>query len=265
MNKSHSFNTELAKLIGLKESIILSHLYFWFEQNRSNDKNFHDGTWWTYNSIKTFSKQFEYLSEKEIRGALKRLNELGYTIEGCYNKIAIDKTKWYSLTEKALKLFEATPIIQKGESFIQKGKRDGQKGKAIPDTNTDTNQINTNNPLTPFEGGTDEGIIDNSNFILEVDEFIEAYKRICAVKMKKVVPKHLIDRKAVERKLKKWVNLGGTKEEVLMCMQNIIGNNWEREHNYPSLSINKLITAETVRKYGSLRSWSDDSDLFGGN
>lgn len=133
-------------------------------------------------------------------------------------------------------------------------------------TNIDNKElINTNNPLTPFEGGTDEGIIDNSNFILEVDEFIEAYKRICAVKMKKVVPKHLIDRKAVERKLKKWVNLGGTKEEVLMCMQNIIGNNWEREHNYPSLSINKLITAETVRKYGSLRSWSDDSDLFGGN
>lgn len=243
MNKSHSFNTELAKLIGLKESIILSHLYFWFEQNRSNDKNFHDGTWWTYNSIKTFSKQFEYLSEKEIRGALKRLNELGYTIEGCYNKIAIDKTKWYSLTEKALKLFEATPIIQKGESFIQKGKRDGQKGKAIPDTNTDTNQINTNNPLNPLKG---ENEIDL--FGLDFNSWIEAYIRIhrrFGVDKKKID----INEHWFKRQLLKLNEQGIDNQLPLTALTNILQDGWEREHRFPSALPKKLFNMDNVQRW----------------
>ena len=170
--KSHSFSTDLAKVVGLKESIILSHIYFWYEQNRSNNKNFHDGTWWTFNSIKTFAKQFEYLSEKEIRGALKRLNKLGYTIEGCYNKMVIDKTKWYSLTEKALVLFEKPSIAQKGESFIQKGKRVTQKGEAIPDINTDSKHI-YNTPISPKGDEVIEEVY-NTNF----DDFVQSYIRV---------------------------------------------------------------------------------------
>lgn len=136
-HKSHSFNTELAALIGLKEAIILSHIYFWYEQNKANGTNFFDGKYWTFNSVKAFAEQFEYLSEKEIRGALGRLNELGYTIEGNYNKLPIDKTKWYSLSEIALKMLEEDSIAQKGKWFIQKGKWIAQKGEPLPDINTD--------------------------------------------------------------------------------------------------------------------------------
>ena len=91
--KSHSFNTDLAKLVGLKEAILLSHLYFWYEKNKANRRNFHDGTYWTYNSINAFHEQFDYLSVKEIRGALQRLKEQGYIIEGNYNTLKIDQTK----------------------------------------------------------------------------------------------------------------------------------------------------------------------------
>lgn len=137
--KSHSFSTELASLIGLKEAIILFHLYFWHEQNKANGTNFYDGSYWTFNSVKAFSEQFEYLSEKEIRGALSRLNELGYTVEGNYNKLQIDKTKWYSLSESAIKMLEDGSIYTKGQMELQKGKWTAQKGEALPDVNTYTN------------------------------------------------------------------------------------------------------------------------------
>lgn len=243
MNKSHSFNTELAKIIGLKESIILSHLYFWFEQNRSNGKNFYDGTWWTYNSIKTFSKQFEYLSEKEIRGALKRLNELGYTIEGCYNKIAIDKTKWYSLTEKALQLFEKSTIIQKGESTTQKGKRDIQNGKAIPYTNTDVNTINTNTPLSP-KG--EESSFEEIG--LSINEWIEAYLRTCK---RFGVQRSMADinKTYLERKLNKWRQEGLDNKKPLHALYAILGDKWEREHRYPSANLPNLFNLDTIARW----------------
>lgn len=132
-------------------------------------------------------------------------------------------------------------------------------------TNIDNKELtNTNNPLTPLKGGakTDEEV-GGINFEQEVDEFIDAYKRIYQTKLKRFMPNHLIDRRVAKKNLKKWILSGGTKEEVLKCMFGIIGNKWEFDHNYPSLSMKRLITPETVRKYSAPRAWSDDSDLFG--
>ncbi len=240
--KSHSFSTELAKLIGLKESIILSHIYFWYEQNRSNNKNFHDGTWWTFNSVKTFATQFDYLSEKEIRGALKRLNDLGYTVEGCYNKMPMDKTKWYSLTEKAIKLLEPSPIIQKVKPIIQKGKWTAQKGEPIPDINTDSKHI-YNTPISPKGDNSPFEEIDFS-----IDAWIAAYIRIFKDRGMVRITED-IDQVKLRRHYNKWVGMGRDPKEPLNALYKILSDNWQRAHNIPDASIPKLFNAEIVAKW----------------
>lgn len=244
--KSHSFSTELAKIVGLKESIILSHLYFWFEKNRSNKRNFYDGTWWTFNSIKAFSEQFEYLSEKEIRGALKRLNELGYTVEGCYNAMKIDKTKWYSLTDKAVELFGGEPICQKVEPFIQKGKRDEQKGETIPDINTDNKHIyKTPNPL---KGEEVSDINIEHQFTLT--DWIDAYKRVYEDAGKRMAHSD-IDKEKIKKYFDKWVNNGRDPQKPLRALQGIFKNDWERNNSYPSARFSKIFNVEVVNRFAN--------------
>ena len=128
------FENEVAKAHGVNESIILHKLYFWIEKNQLNGKNFYDDKYWTYNSIKAFCDMFPFLSEKQIRTALKSLEEQGLICTGNYNKHTYDRTKWYSLTERAFAYY------QKGNSICPTGQMDtdkranasAEKGEPIP-------------------------------------------------------------------------------------------------------------------------------------
>lgn len=62
----HSFNINVAKKLGIASAVILNNLYWWIDKNRANDKHFHDGYYWTYNSRKAFVEQFPYLTERQI-------------------------------------------------------------------------------------------------------------------------------------------------------------------------------------------------------
>ena len=68
----HSFNIELAKEYGILEAILLKNIWLWIEKNRANEKNFYDGTYWTYNSTRAFNELFPYASESSIKRALDR-------------------------------------------------------------------------------------------------------------------------------------------------------------------------------------------------
>ena len=96
----HSFNIEVAKRIGIAPAVILNNLYWWIDKNRANDKHFHDGYYWTYNSRKAYVEQFPYLTERQIEYALRKLIDEGYIITGNYNKASFDRTLWYAITKK---------------------------------------------------------------------------------------------------------------------------------------------------------------------
>lgn len=96
----HSFDIEIAKEYGIEEAILLKHIDYWVYKNEANGKNFYDGYYWTYNSIKAFKELFPYMSEKKIRNALNKLIENGLIITGCYNSDVRDRTLWYAITEK---------------------------------------------------------------------------------------------------------------------------------------------------------------------
>ena len=127
----HSFNIELAKKYGILEAILLKNLWFWIEKNRANEKNFYDGTYWTYNSTRAFNELFPYASESSIKRALKGLQEKGIIKTGNYNKSAYDRTLWYAFTDLG------KSIVSNRQMEMNKSSNGNeQNGLTIPDINT---------------------------------------------------------------------------------------------------------------------------------
>jgi len=53
---------------------------------------------WIYNSYADWHKEFPFFSEKTIKRVIRRLEDDGYIIStDAYNKLKMDKTKWYRL------------------------------------------------------------------------------------------------------------------------------------------------------------------------
>lgn len=98
----HSFDIEIATKYGIAEAVILNNITFWIARNQANEEHYHDGRYWTFNSIKAFSKLFPYLSEKQIRHALNHLIKEDVLITGNYNKKPYDRTLWYAFSDRYL-------------------------------------------------------------------------------------------------------------------------------------------------------------------
>lgn len=133
----HMFDPQIAKEYGVNAAIIFQNLAYWIEHNRAYETNFHDGRYWTYNSVRAFAELFPYLTDKQIRGALKKLEDGGMILVGNYNKSAYDRTRWYALSEKGLS------ICTKGQmNFADRENENVQEGEPIPDINTDVTTTN---------------------------------------------------------------------------------------------------------------------------
>ena len=93
---------ELADIIGLNEAIILQQVHYWTELNRQARRNYHEGYCWTYNSIEAWHDQFSFWSVDTIRRAIGTLEGRGLLISGNYNKMKMDRTKWYRVNYNEL-------------------------------------------------------------------------------------------------------------------------------------------------------------------
>ena len=106
-SKTLIVNTDLALVLGdLNEAIVLNQLNYWIEINKKAEKNLVDGKYWVYNSYNDWRiNNFPYWSEKTIQRTFTRLENKGVVLSANYNKLAIDKTKWYTIdTEKLQEL-----------------------------------------------------------------------------------------------------------------------------------------------------------------
>lgn len=109
-NMLHNFDTDIAKQYGMLEAILLNNIYYWIEKNRANETNFYDGAYWTFNSTKAFNQLFPYVSERQIKNALKHLRDEEILITGNYNKSTYDRTLWYALSKKGLSIVQKCPM-----------------------------------------------------------------------------------------------------------------------------------------------------------
>lgn len=183
----HSFSSEVAVEVGVTGAILLNHIFYWVEKNRTNKTNFYDGFYWTYNSINAFTELFPFYSKNTLINTLNKLEEQGYILVGNYNKLGIDRTKWYTLTEEGYRLLKSEKCIyQKEEMSFTKSK------KPLPNYN----QTITHNNICSSEMNESDSSLEK----LETD-FEKIYE---------IYPKKVGKAKAFTR-YKQWVQKSGRK------------------------------------------------------
>ena len=231
----HHFNVEVAKECGVNASILFTNIYFWVEHNRANGANFHDGAYWTFNSMKAFSELFPYLSQKQINTALKKLEDEKLIATGNYNKLPFDRTKWYSVTKKGYSVMQKgeIPIDQKVDMHLPEKSNEilppGQmtfspEGEPIPDINTDekTNMINIKKERK--KGKQEQTNYDQiiNNLVVNEEVKNELYEFI---KMRKFIKKPLTN-KGLELIIDELFNLSTVPDEQIKILDKSIANNW---------------------------------------
>lgn len=100
---------ELVRVLGdLNEAVILNQLHYWIEINKKAEKNFYDDRHWVFNTYQTWKEtDFDFWSTDTIRRTLTRLENKGIILTANYNKLKIDKTKWYTIDyEKLQKMID---------------------------------------------------------------------------------------------------------------------------------------------------------------
>lgn len=102
----HHFNVSLARTYGIEESILIHNLYFWISHDVANQKNYHDGCYWTFNSAEALSELFPYMSPSKIYRTLKNLVDRGFIKKGNYSLNKYDRTNWYAFSDNALGILQ---------------------------------------------------------------------------------------------------------------------------------------------------------------
>ena len=131
----HSFDTDVASMVGVAAAAIAYNIQHWCEKNAANDAHQYEGRSWTYNSVSAFKELYPYLSPKQIRTALDKLESAGLVVSGNFNKQGRDQTKWYSFVPEAVVKSANCP---KGQMQLpKKASPFAQKGKPLPDRKPD--------------------------------------------------------------------------------------------------------------------------------
>lgn len=131
---------KLAQKIGLNESIIVQQIHYWNEINKKANKNFYEGYYWTFNTYDQWLEQFPFWSEKTLRRTITKLENIGLVVTANYNKLKIDRTKWYRIDYKMLESLEESPLGQNDQSMRSNSPKQTVKlTTPLPETNTETN------------------------------------------------------------------------------------------------------------------------------
>jgi hypothetical protein len=103
-----NFSEQLASILQeVDVPVFIENLAYWIRKNAANEKHFHEGRYWSYNSYPAFSKLYPFWSEQTIRRIIKRATAAGLLLIGNFNKKKYDNTNWYTLTDKALAFYPA--------------------------------------------------------------------------------------------------------------------------------------------------------------
>ncbi len=141
----HSFDIDLAAKYSIEEALLIHHFQHWITINRELKRNFHDGRYWTYQSLDEIAAHFPYLSKSQVVDILEKLccgyqrksksktpNHEPILMKGNFNKSRYDRTVWYAFVNENQFLGDAKTHIGKS----QNGNCDIPT--PIPDSKTDS-------------------------------------------------------------------------------------------------------------------------------
>ncbi len=100
-------NEQLWVNYDLDTAVFLDTIAYWIKKNADNKepRNFHEGKYWTYNSLDAYTKMFPGWSKDILRRIIRNCVKNGLLLVGNFNRKGYDRTGWYSLTDKAIEYY----------------------------------------------------------------------------------------------------------------------------------------------------------------
>lgn len=136
-------NKALARELGLNEALVMQQINYWIEINKRSGKNYHDGKYWTYNSIRAWQENdFDYMSVDTVKRTFTKLAKAGYLLVGNYNKDPRDKTKWYTINNDKLE-----------ELFFEMNQRKMDEEKRVREQKLEESMPNALGQNAPMDDG----------------------------------------------------------------------------------------------------------------
>jgi hypothetical protein len=151
----HHFKVALAVEFGIEEAVMLDEFYHQIKWNTSNERNYHDGRFWTYNSQKSYAKTFPYMSEGKIKRTISNLVKKGILMKGNFNANQYDRTNWYAFTDYGLTIVQKCYI-----DWLKMANGRVENSQPIP---TAIPTTKTTISFTPSGEGTEDGLFDNAD------------------------------------------------------------------------------------------------------
>lgn len=156
-------------------AVFLDTIAYWLKKNAANKqpRNFHEGRYWTYNSLDAYTVMFPGWSKQNIRTIIKNCVKNGLLLIGNFNKKGYDRTGWYSLSDKAVEYYPALWLIMgkvsenpDTDSCVRTNTADVGSNTAIPTLLPSS----SNNTITTSSSSKPKG-----NELLK--ELIEVYRK----------------------------------------------------------------------------------------
>jgi len=169
---NHSFNVEFATKHGIECAVLYENILFWVLKNKANNKHFHNGMYWTYNSAKAFNELFPYISSRSIIRHLNYLCARNLIIKGNFNDKTTDRTLWYTICQNG------NMDSPKWQMQIAKMANDIYDTNINTDINTDIKQDFAN--LQNFDNLNDNLVSDTNT--LQAKENLKIKEKSCEKK-----------------------------------------------------------------------------------
>lgn len=97
MMSVQTFDTNIANKVGVAAAVVFDVLCRLAEDSRIREKNFHQGRYWVADGMKELKVCLPYLTDRQIKYALKKLVDGGYIVGGNFNESAFDRSMWYAV------------------------------------------------------------------------------------------------------------------------------------------------------------------------
>jgi hypothetical protein len=136
---------------GLIESIVLNQILYWVERSG----RMIDGAVWIYNTLEQWHEQFPFISERTIRRALRKLENLGFIFSERKEAHYWNQRKWYRVNREPLEPYISPirPDCPNGEGQIGPFKNKDSISENTKGTITGEAPNSINPPTHPVVGG----------------------------------------------------------------------------------------------------------------
>lgn len=194
----------LAKKVGLNEAILLQQLHF----RLLISSNVRDGHKWVFKTYEEWREEFPFWSVDTIKRVIRKLENEGYVIStSAYNKMKMDKTKWYRINYSKCRLPIGQNASSNGATCTEGG---GQ--------NAPCDEGNLHPPITKEIKSIKKDIVENDlDIVSQVIDYLnqktgKGFKATSRATQKfisgRIVDGYTIDdfKSVIDIKTKQWLN-----------------------------------------------------------